>query len=77
MNVYCTQQAHQYFVQELYFSGWQTLVLEVCKHVATHFVNNNISVNFCQEYVMISILLLLLLLLLLYSYHFIFLTLCM
>ena len=32
-------------------SGWKTLVLELCKHVTTHFVDNNIPVNFCQEYV--------------------------
>jgi hypothetical protein len=62
MNILCAQQAQQNFAQGLYLSGWQTSVLGVLIHINTHSVNNNISVNVCQEYVnillaMISILL--------------------
>jgi hypothetical protein len=50
MNVLCVQQANQYVAQGLDLSGWQTSVLDVCKHVTTHSLNHNISVNFYQEY---------------------------
>jgi hypothetical protein len=49
MNVFCAQQSRQGFAQGFVLSGWQTSVLNVCIHVITHSVNNNISVNFCQE----------------------------
>ena len=43
MNMLCVQEAHRYYAQGLYLSGWQTSVLDVCKHVSTQSVNNNIS----------------------------------
>jgi hypothetical protein len=42
---------HQYAAQGLDLAGTKSSILDICIHVDTHVVNNEVWVNFNQEYV--------------------------